>query len=76
MGRKYPVILDGGSYEINPRTERDLVQCCECGLIHEIDYEVCGGKIQITTWVDGRATGQARRWMKARKEGVYGYEVS
>lgn len=38
--------------------------CCDCGLVHKLDFRIKDGKIQMRGDRDERATGQVRRWMK------------
>ena len=38
--------------------------CCDCGLVHSLDFRVKNGKIQFRAFRDNRATGQIRRWLK------------
>jgi hypothetical protein len=36
-------------------------QCCECGLIHRLDFRIVDGGIEFRTRRDDRATAAARR---------------
>lgn len=36
-------------------------QCCDCGLVHRINFRIRDGQIEIQTFRDGRATGGARK---------------
>lgn len=36
--------------------------CCDCGLVHEMDFRVLKGKVQFRVRRNNRATGQVRRW--------------
>lgn len=50
--------------------------CCDCGLIHRIDFRLVGPRhfrqIQLRYFRDERATGQRRRYLRRKynKEGV------
>jgi hypothetical protein len=36
-------------------------QCCECGLIHRLDFRIIDGKVEFRTRRDDCATAAARR---------------
>ena len=36
--------------------------CCDCKLVHRIDFRIRGKKVQFRTFRDNRATGQTRRY--------------
>lgn len=38
--------------------------CCDCGLVHNMEFRVHKGKIQIRGWRNSRSTAQMRRHMK------------
>jgi hypothetical protein len=46
---------------ISPIRKGYKMMCCDCGLVHSIDFRVVGNKIQFRVFRDNRATGQARR---------------
>lgn len=35
--------------------------CCDCGLIHKMEFRVRKGKVQFRAFRDNRATAQRRR---------------
>jgi hypothetical protein len=39
-------------------------QCCDCGLIHRLDFRIVDGKVEFRTRRDDRATAAARRSFK------------
>ncbi|MBW2081585.1 MAG: hypothetical protein JRI39_00525 [Deltaproteobacteria bacterium] len=41
--------------------------CCDCGLVHKVDFRIHEGRIQFRMFRDARATGQVRRHMKEKK---------
>ena len=43
------------------------MSCCDCGLVHNIDFRIVRGKIQIRGRRNNRATGQVRRHKKNEK---------
>jgi hypothetical protein len=47
-------------------------QCCDCGLVHRVDFRVREGKVEFRVYRDGRATAAARRSIKRRKGDVMG----
>jgi len=38
------------------------MMCCDCGLVHRLDFRVRRRHVQFRMERDNRATGQARRW--------------
>lgn len=52
---------------VQPITEGYKMQCCDCGLVHDLDFRVYRGRIQFRVRRNNRATGQIRRYMKARR---------
>ncbi len=36
-------------------------QCCDCGLVHRINFRIKDGHIEIQAFRDGPATGGARK---------------
>jgi hypothetical protein len=56
------------SYEVisygewtRPRMKDFREQCCDCGLIHRLDFRIVDGRIEFRTRRDDRATAAARR---------------
>lgn len=41
--------------------------CCDCGLVHEMDFRVRKGHIEFRVRHSNRSTGQVRRWMRQRE---------
>ena len=35
--------------------------CCDCGLVHRVEFRVVKGRVQFRAWRDNRATGGRRR---------------
>jgi hypothetical protein len=46
---------------IQPQAEGYGMCCCDCGLVHRLDFRIVKGKVQIRARRDNRATGQMRR---------------
>jgi len=65
MGRRYPSI-DPGAW-VQPTRTGYRMMCCDCGLVHEMDFRLVdnplgrGKKIQFRAQRDERATAAARR---------------
>jgi len=56
---------------ITPQKKGYRLQCCDCGLVHKIDFRIIDNedgtkKIQFRAFRDYRATGQVRRHMKKK----------
>lgn len=68
-------VLQTYDYEWVDVTMRNSVECCGCGLVHKEAYKIVesedGKHIIRQSITDKRATGHARRSMKARKEGIF-----
>jgi len=52
-----------------PRLRNFREQCCDCGLIHRLDFRLVDGRIEFRTRRDNRATAAARRRSRARGRG-------
>ena len=44
-----------------PRMRNFREQCCDCGLIHRLDFRIVDGRVEFKTRRDDRATAAARR---------------
>ena len=44
--------------------------CCDCGLVHLVNFRIVDGKVQFQVFRDNRSTGQTRRHnnIKVKKE--------
>jgi hypothetical protein len=51
-----------------PRLRNFREQCCDCGLIHRLDFRLVDGRIEFRTRRDNRATAAARRRGRGRRE--------
>jgi len=49
---------------IQPIRKGYKMMCCDCGLVHKLDFRIKKRKIQFRAFRDNRATGQARRHRK------------
>lgn len=62
----YPQIYEGEWYEPTPQMGF-MERCCDCGLIHQIDYRVSDeGKVQFRAKTAKRETAAARRQKSVR----------
>lgn len=67
MKRTYPhdrtdaIGADGWSDWNLPVQRGYRLGCCDCGLIHEMDFRVEGGNVEYRIRRDNRATAQIRR---------------
>lgn len=57
---KYVTITDGEWVEPTPQTGHQMA-CCDCGLVHKIDFRVVDGKVQFRPERLNRSTAQRRR---------------
>jgi len=68
MKEKYPQVKDGEW--IAPKRRGFKLICCECGLVHKLNFRVVkglrGNQIQFQALRDMRATGQIRRHKKGK----------
>ena len=44
-----------------PRMKDFREQCCDCGLIHRLDFRIVDGRVEFRTRRDDRAAAAARR---------------
>jgi hypothetical protein len=63
---RYDVVPYGGW--TRPRMRNFREQCCDCGLIHRLDFRIVDGKVEFRTRRDDRATAAARRTCKFTKD--------
>jgi hypothetical protein len=49
--------------------------CCDCGLVHEIDFRHVDGRIQYRVKRDNRATAALRREAKKRGEAMKTWDL-
>ena len=63
MSRVYRQIYDGDWYYPTKTSHKDM--CCDCGLVHTVDYRVeKGSRLAVRVQRDSRATANARRKFK------------
>lgn len=52
---------------VTPIRKGYKMACCDCGLVHELDFRIVDGKIQFRARRNKRSTGQLRRHIKRKK---------
>lgn len=55
----YRQLADGEWQTMSSR--RHKIACCDCGLVHLLEFRVSRGKIKFRAWRDNRATANRRR---------------
>ena len=64
----YEQVYDGEPYY--PARRRHFEQCCDCGKVHEVRYDVVDSRtgdpikyaqVKVTAWQDGKRTAAVRR---------------
>lgn len=58
--RQYPQVKAGEW--VSPRRKGYKMQCCDCGLVHLLEFRIHNGHIQMRGFRDERATAAVRRW--------------
>lgn len=49
---------------VQPQRKGYKMSCCDCGLVHTVDFRVFKGRVQLRAWRNERSTGQIRRHMR------------
>ena len=58
---KYELTEDG--QWIQPVRKGYRVRCCDCGLVHNLDFRIRNKRVQFRAFRNERSTGQIRRHM-------------
>ena len=53
---------------VQPVTQGYKMACCDCGLVHCVDFRIVEGRVQFRMFRDSRATGQVRRHQREAEE--------
>jgi len=61
--RLYPSVAAGEW--VQPIRHGYRMRCCDCGLVHRLQFRIEGDRVQFRAWRDNRATAAIRR--KRRK---------
>jgi len=61
---KYLIVKD--NEWVRPKMKGYKLQCCDCGLVHEIDFKIVkygnGNKVEFRARRNNKSTGQIRRY--------------
>lgn len=60
MSIRYHKQRDGEWVEPKPGYK---MGCCDCGLVHVVEFRVAKGHVQFRAWRDARSTAAKRRWI-------------
>lgn len=61
--------LPQGEWEEPPKHPRTYhLACCDCGLVHKMNFRVKDGRVQFRVFRDERATAAIRRHLKKNDE--------
>lgn len=55
--------VKAGAWEQPVRRGYRLV-CCDCGLVHKVDFRIHGGRVQMRAWRDEKST---KVWRKQNR---------
>lgn len=47
------------------------MMCCDCGLVHKIEFRSIKNRVHFRVWRANRRTGQVRRWRNIKVKRVY-----
>jgi hypothetical protein len=56
---------------VQPISKGYKFNCCDCGLVHNIDFRLKAGHIQFRVWRNNRSTGQVRRHRSINVTHIY-----
>lgn len=51
---------------VQPIRKGYKLACCDCGLVHRMDFRTYAKRVQFRVYRDNRATAAIRRGMKAK----------
>lgn len=63
---KYKQVVEGEW--VQPIRKGYKMACCDCGLVHTVNFRIHKNKIQLQAFRNNRATGQHRRNKKYKKQ--------
>ena len=52
---------------VQPIRDGYKMACCDCGLVHRMDFRVRRGRVQFRAFRDNRSTAMMRRWRKTKE---------
>ena len=50
-----------GEWIKDPKRKYFKLMCCDCSLVHKVEFKKKGNEIWLRMWRDNRATARARR---------------
>jgi hypothetical protein len=59
MPKRYPAVKAGEW--VQPVRKGYKMACCDCGLVHVMNFRIRKGRVQLQAFRDNRATAQIRR---------------
>lgn len=59
--KKYSVTIDGWTEWVQPKMELYKMMCCDCGLVHDMQFRIEGRKVQFRVRRNNRSTALSRR---------------
>lgn len=68
MGRAYDKVTDGEW--VQPVRRGYKMACCDCGLVHVINFRIRKGRIQLQASRNARSTAMKRRHDRAKARKV------
>jgi hypothetical protein len=66
MGNRYHQVVDGEW--IRPKKRQFREMCCDCHLVHDLDFRIIDGEIEFRATRNNRATSAARRQFKFERD--------
>jgi len=67
MGTRYHQIVDGEW--IRPQKRKFREMCCDCHLVHHLDFRIVDSEVEFRATRNNRATSAARRQFKFEQDG-------
>jgi len=52
---------DPGEWIKDPKRKYFKLMCCDCSLVHRVEFKIVKKKIYLRMWRDNKATSNARR---------------
>ena len=56
---------------VQPIRKGYKMACCDCGLVHNLDFRIRKGRVQFRAFRNNRSTGQLRRWSNIKVNHTY-----
>ena len=57
---------DGWTDWVQPVRRGYKIACCDCGLVHSMNFRIRRGRVQFQVSRNARSTAMVRRWRKRR----------